>query len=142
MKVDKVLETYLYSRNLDAAQKFYSEILGLKLHPRSGDRHLFFQCGDSMVMIFNPNETNQSAQAVPAHGSSGPGNIAFSIPESDISHWYDYLLKKGIKIVVDIVWPGGGKSLNFRDESNNSVELVSPRMWGLGDQINYVKVKD
>ncbi|UCF65019.1 MAG: VOC family protein [bacterium] len=134
MKVKKILETCLYSKNLDDAQKFYGDLLGLKLHSRSGERHLFFQCGDSMVMIFNPEETGQPGQAVPFHGSRGPGHIAFSVPENDLPDWYKYLTEKGVTIEADIIWPEGGRSLYFRDESNNSVELASPRIWGLGNQ--------
>jgi len=134
MKVNKILETCLYCKDLDAAQNFYSDILGLKLHSRAGNRHLFFRCGDSMVMVFNPEETRLPGQMVPAHGATGSGHIAFSIPESELPQWSDYLIEKGIEIEADITWPDGGRSLYFRDISNNSVELASPRLWDLADR--------
>lgn len=133
MEVKKVLETCLYSQDLEASRKFYSEILGLKLHSRAGNRHLFFRCGDAMFLIFNPEETRRPNQSVPSHGSQGAGHVAFSVPEEDISGWRKYLEQKGVEIDADIHWPEGGRSLYFRDPSNNSVELTSPCTWGIGN---------
>jgi len=134
MQVKKVLETCLYSHDLEASQKFYSEILGLNLYSRSAKRHLFFHCGDAMFLIFNPAETSHPQQSVPSHGSHGPGHVAFSIPEEDLSEWRNYLEKNGVEIDADILWPEGGRSLYFRDPSNNSIELTSPSIWGIVDR--------
>ena len=133
MRINKILETCLYCKDLDEAQNFYGEILGLKLHSRSGNRHLFFRCGDSMVMIFNPEQTRLPDQTVPSHGSTGSGHIAFSIPENELPQWSSYLIENGIEIEADITWSDGGRSLYFRDTCNNSVELASPHLWDLAD---------
>jgi len=133
MEVRKVLETCLYSQDLEASGKFYSEILGLKLHSRSGNRHLFFRCGDAMLLIFNPEETSRPNQSVPSHGSQGAGHVAFSVLENDISGWCKYLEQKGVEIEADIRWPEGGRSIYFRDPSHNSVELTTPAIWGIAN---------
>jgi catechol 2,3-dioxygenase-like lactoylglutathione lyase family enzyme len=31
----------------------------------------------------------------------------------------------------EVAWPAGGKSVYFRDPAGNSVELVTPGVWGL-----------
>jgi catechol 2,3-dioxygenase-like lactoylglutathione lyase family enzyme len=129
MKVKNILETCLYTQDLEASEKFYTEILGLKLYSKSGRRHIFFRCGDTMFLIFNPQETTRSGQSVPSHGTYGAGHVAFSVPEEDISGWERYLQEKGIEIEADVHWPGGGRSLYFRDPAENSVEITSPSTW-------------
>jgi catechol 2,3-dioxygenase-like lactoylglutathione lyase family enzyme len=136
MKVNKILETCLYSQDLEASKKFYSEILGLILHSTAGNRHLFFRCGDAMFFIFNPEETSRPNQSVPSHGSQGAGHVAFSVPDKDITRWKEFLEQKGIAIEADIYWPAGGRSLYFRDPSNNSIELASPSTWGIVDGVS------
>jgi predicted enzyme related to lactoylglutathione lyase len=37
-----------------------------------------------------------------------------------------------IEKIVD--WPGGGRSLYFRDPAGNSLELATPRIWGIGEE--------
>ena len=86
-----------------------------------------------MFLIFNPAETRRPNQSVPSHGSQGAGHVAFSVPAEDISGWRKYLEQNGVEIDADIRWPAGGRSLYFRDPSNNSVELTSPAIWGIGN---------
>jgi len=133
MKINKILETCLYSQDLDASRKFYNEILGLNLYSRSGNRHLFFRCGEAMFLIFNPEETRLPNQSVPPHGSQGNGHVAFSIPKQEFPAWRAHLEEKGVKIDADVYWPQGGRSLYFRDPSNNSIELTSPSIWGIAE---------
>jgi hypothetical protein len=37
----------------------------------------------------------------------------------------------GVTVEKEVEWPRGGKSLYFRDPAGNSVELVTPGVWGL-----------
>ena len=57
--------------------------------------------------------------------------MAFSVAEKEHSDWKNYLLEKGVVIEKEIQWPGGGKSIYFRDPSGNSIELVTPQTWGM-----------
>ena len=56
-KLSKVLESSLYVSDLDAAEAFYAEVLGLTLHSKLEGRHVFFRCGNQMVLLFNPEAT-------------------------------------------------------------------------------------
>lgn len=129
MRVKKVLEISLYVRDLDAARKFYSEILGLREFSSEKGRHVFFRCGEAMFLLFNPHKTRESGQNVPSHGAEGAGHVAFSITEKEYPDWMNHLLGKGVAIEKEIEWPGGGKSIYFRDPSGNSVELATPQTW-------------
>ena len=47
-----ILETVLSAADLDAAETFYVNVLGFQLHSKVPGRHIFFRCGDQMLLIF------------------------------------------------------------------------------------------
>ena len=135
MKPSAILETILYAGNLEAAEAFYSDVLGLERTARAGDRHVFFRCGDQMLLIFNPGLTLTpplpGALPVPPHGALGPGHVCFKASAEEIVRWRDRLVAYGVAIEADFEWRQGGRSLYFRDPVGNSVEFAEPRIWGL-----------
>ena len=137
--LEGVLEACLYADDLDAAHSFYAGALGLAVVARDDDRHLFFRAGDStMFLVFNPartadvHEENAGSIAVPPHGATGPGHVAFAVADADLDDWRSHLSARRITIEREISWPNGGRSLYLRDPAGNSIELASPRLWGLG----------
>lgn len=131
-----VLETCLYADDLDAAEKFYSEVLKLKLIGKAKGRHVFFRCGESMLLLFNAEETainitKVKGAIVPLHGCRGVGHVAFGVPEDEISSWRGHLMSHEISIESEVTWPTGGVSLYFRDPSGNSLEITSPSIWSI-----------
>ncbi|MBI5914143.1 MAG: VOC family protein [Bacteroidetes bacterium] len=138
MKISAILETILYAEDLDAAERFYSGILGLDVYARQPGRHVFFRCGQSMFLVFNPAVTSvQQLQVngspVPPHGARGNGHVAFRMDDNYLPSWRERLESNGVEIESVVDWPGGGKSLYFRDPAGNSVELASPKLWGLAN---------
>jgi catechol 2,3-dioxygenase-like lactoylglutathione lyase family enzyme len=131
MQINRVLETCLYVDDLEAAEAFYSGVLGLETIGRSAGRHVFFRCGPGAFLVFNPERTRLPTGQVPTHGADGPGHIAFAIQEADIPAWREHLRHNGVAIEKEITWPSGGRSLYFRDPAGNSVELATPQTWGL-----------
>ncbi|HLF25642.1 MAG TPA: VOC family protein [Anaerolineae bacterium] len=134
MQAERVLETCLYVDDLQAAAEFYTRVLGLSLLSRVEGRHVFFRCGAGVFLLFNPATTiqpNNSSRGVPTHGAHGPGHAAFAMPHAEIANWREHLLQNGVAIEKEINWPGGGYSLYFRDPAGNSLELATPKTWGL-----------
>ena len=134
-KVARVLESCLSVTDLDAAEEFYEDVIGLQKYAREDGRHVFFRCGDSMVLIFNPEKTSRvpttvAGAAVPMHGTVGVGHLAFAVNEHDIPAWRSHLHNSGVAIESEVHWPQGGTSLYIRDPAGNSIELASPRIWG------------
>ena len=130
MKVDRILETCLYVDDLNAAEKFYRRILGVESFSRVNNRHVFFRCGESMLLLFNPLETAKSSGDVPTHGAHGPGHVAFAIAPDQLDLCRRQLQENGIAIETEITWPSGGRSIYFRDPAGNSVELATAQVWG------------
>lgn len=129
-----VLEASLYADDLDAAREFYGTTLGLEEVTAVEGRHVFFRCGRTMVLVFNPNETVKqpfdTALPVPPHGAHGPGHLCFSAAPEAIDAWKVHLRAKGIQVETEIIWPNGARSVYFRDPAGNSLEFAEPGLWG------------
>jgi catechol 2,3-dioxygenase-like lactoylglutathione lyase family enzyme len=134
MKVHDILETCLYVDDLPRAERFYSDVLGLKLESRQDGRHLFFHCGKRMLLLFNPLECREPNEQFPAHGAFGPGHVAFAVREAELPAWLEQLNERGVAIEKTIDWPRGGRSVYFRDPAGNSLELATPRIWGIEEE--------
>ncbi|HEX2204040.1 MAG TPA: VOC family protein [Longimicrobium sp.] len=132
MRVREVLESSLYAADLEAAERFYTRVLGLEVIARVAGRHVFFRCGARVVLVFDPERTREGGE-VPGHGAEGPGHLAFAIPEADLGAWRRHLLREGVAIESDYTWPRGGRSLYFRDPAGNSLELGTPRIWDIAE---------
>jgi catechol 2,3-dioxygenase-like lactoylglutathione lyase family enzyme len=131
----RVLESCLCVTDLAAAERFYAEVLGLTLYAKQDGRHVFFRCGKQMVLLFDAAAASQPASHggldVPTHGTTGEGHLCFAVHEADLGGWLARLKQYGVALEKDLLWPGGGRSLYFRDPSGNSLELATPRIWGM-----------
>lgn len=126
-----VVETSLYGDDLPALERFYTAVLGLKLWAKDPDRHLFFQVGPaSMILVFK-SETTLQPGIFPPHGARGPGHAALGIPANQLETWRTRLQDSDVPIEKEMTWPKGGHSIYFRDPAGNSVELITPGVWGL-----------
>lgn len=132
----RVLESCLYAADLAAAARFYEDVLLLTPFARVEGRHVFFRCGPGVFLVFAPDVTRSApgavgGVAVPAHGAHGPGHVAFAVADESLPGWRARLAAHGVAVEAEIAWPSGGRSLYVRDPAGNSVELASPRIWGL-----------
>ncbi|TIM33903.1 MAG: glyoxalase/bleomycin resistance/extradiol dioxygenase family protein [Mesorhizobium sp.] len=136
MTPSAILESALYVTDLDAAEKFYTEVLGLDLLGKVDGRHLFFRCGDGVLLIFNAEATKvppapDARLKVPPHGTVGDGHLCFAASADEIVRWRAHLERKKIAIESEFEWPQGGRSIYIRDPSGNSIEFAEPRIWGI-----------
>jgi catechol 2,3-dioxygenase-like lactoylglutathione lyase family enzyme len=131
MNALRILETSLYTDDLEQAQSFYTSVLGFELFAKEAGRHVFFKCRDQMLLIFNPAKTVLETE-VP-HGARGPGHVAFAVPLAELDLWIAQLRERKVEIEKDMHWPGGGRSIYFRDPAGNCLELASPVLWRMPD---------
>ncbi|MGR3269469.1 glyoxalase/bleomycin resistance/extradiol dioxygenase family protein [Thalassococcus profundi] len=131
-----LLEAAIYCDDLDRAEAFYGDVLGLPRIQRVGDRHVFFRVGTGTLLVFNPHETakppGNPRMPVPPHGAHGPGHVCFAMPAEAIARWRDRLTAAGIDIETEFAWPNGAQSLYFRDPCGNSIEFAEPWLWDDG----------
>lgn len=133
MRPAAILESALYAADLDAAEAFYTGVLGLGVLARVPGRHVFFRVGAGVLLIFNPEATAQPLPGarlpVPPHGARGPGHLCFAAARDEIARWRARLTAAGVPIEAEFDWPNGARSLYFRDPAGNSLECAEPRLW-------------
>lgn len=132
MRAGEILEACVYADDLEAAERFYAGVLGMEVITRVEGRHVFFRCGGRVFLVFNPAAT-AGGGAIPGHGATGPGHVCFAMRDDEIDGWRAHLRTRGVEIETDHTWPGGGRSLYLRDPAGNSVELGTPRIWGIAE---------
>ena len=126
-----LVETGVYVDDLGRAEAFYRDVLGLDLIGREPGRHVFFRVGrDDVLLLFRAEGTSRGDH-LPAHGAVGPGHFALGVPAGSLDDWRRHLQGHGVVIEREADWPRGGRSLYFRDPAGNSVELITPGLWGL-----------
>ncbi|MDH6230627.1 catechol 2,3-dioxygenase-like lactoylglutathione lyase family enzyme [Mesorhizobium soli] len=136
MRPSAILESALYVDDLDAAEAFYGDVMGLERIAKVPGRHVFFRCGQGVLLLFNADATRHppapdAKLPVPPHGTVGQGHLCFSGTADEVAQWKAHLEAKSIAIEADFEWPSGGRSIYFRDPSGNSLEIAEPRIWGI-----------
>lgn len=130
----KIAETCLYAENLEEIEQFYTQILELEIAMKEENRHIFFHCENSMLLIFNPEhtrnvQTDMDGSPIPLHGATGPGHLAFGVPADEFEDLKSDLRKKDVSIESEVDWPNKSRSFYFRDPANNSLEIITNDMW-------------
>jgi catechol 2,3-dioxygenase-like lactoylglutathione lyase family enzyme len=131
VKIKADVETAIYVDDLQAAETFYRMVLGLPVIGKEPGRHVFFQVGEASVLLAFLAEATLKGDPLPPHGATGPGHFTLGIEAEAFEGWRKSLHGHGVTIEKQVAWPRGGKSLSFRDPAGNSVELVTPGVWGL-----------
>jgi catechol 2,3-dioxygenase-like lactoylglutathione lyase family enzyme len=132
----RILETALYAENLAETADFYSQVLGLERFTEVPGRHVFFRAQGQVLLLFKPSATRappppDARLAVPPHGAEGPGHVCFAATAAEIDGWVEHLAAHRVEIESTVEWPGGGRSIYFRDPAGNSLEFAEARIWGL-----------
>ena len=132
----RILETALYAENLAETADFYSQVLGLERFAEAAGRHVFFRAQGQVLLLFKPSATRMPPSpdarlAVPPHGAEGPGHICFAATAAEIDGWIEHLASHRVEIESTVEWPGGGRSIYFRDPAGNSLEFAEAGIWGL-----------
>jgi len=97
-EIRDVVEAALYVDDLDRAEAFYRDVLELPLVGKKPGRHVFFQAGEGLLLLFRP-EVSGAGGAVPAHGARGPGHVALGIDVDELDAWRQRLAEHGVEKV-------------------------------------------
>ncbi|HMT21430.1 MAG TPA: VOC family protein [Promineifilum sp.] len=124
-----MFETVIYADDLDAAERFYTEVLGLEKYSGFGVA-LSFRLEGGVLLIFDPDKAILPNRGVPSHGPHGPGHLAFAARPDELDGWREQLRAHDVAIEMEVNWEQGGTSIYFRDPAGNSIELAPPTLWG------------
>ncbi|MDO5529209.1 MAG: VOC family protein [Paracoccus sp. (in: a-proteobacteria)] len=132
------LESALYVDDLDAACAFYRDILGLRPFQHAQGRHVFFMVSEQprpqVLLLFRADATAKPPEPgarfpVPPHGARGAGHYCLAASAEQIDPWRRHLGARGVTIEAEIEWPGGARSIYFRDPAGNSLEIADAAIW-------------
>jgi catechol-2,3-dioxygenase len=137
LKFRKIVETCIYSYDLEKMKDFYVNTIGLQFISEEKGRHVFLKAGKSMLLIFNPENTMVKSNSLfPVHGAITPPSIvhfALEIEIEDYENSKTMLNENKIEIEKEIVWKKGTKSIYFRDPIGNLVEFITRDSWPVED---------
>ncbi len=132
-EIVNLVETGVYVDDLEQAERFYADVLGLSLIGRESGRHVFFRVGrEDVLLLFRAEETIKGDH-LPAHGRDRPWTISPSASRPGLSTpgGGSCCIRGGRRGGQGRMAEQGGRSLYFRDPAGNSVELITPGVWGL-----------
>jgi len=132
-RINGVVETCLYSNHLADSIAFYRDRLGFRVL-ESGERLCVFSVADKQVLIVfrsggTPAPISTPGGLIPPHDAGGQLHVAFAISKGDFAAWETHLLATGIPVESEVNWPGGSRSIYFRDPDNHLLELATPGIW-------------
>ncbi|MDQ3839996.1 MAG: VOC family protein [Thermoproteota archaeon] len=137
MRIRRIIETCIYSSDLETMKNFYINKIGLEFSSEERGRHIFLKAGRSMLLIFNPENTKvEENSRFPVHGVITPPasiHFALEIEKNDYENSKNMLIQKNIAIEKEIVWGNGGGSIYFRDPAGNLVEFITEGNWPVKD---------
>jgi catechol 2,3-dioxygenase-like lactoylglutathione lyase family enzyme len=133
-RLNGILETSLYTDDMDRARGFYEGVLALQ--PMFSDGRLTAYAIDRNVLLLFRKGTTQKAVklkdgSIPGHGGTGELHIAFPIATEDLESWLEHLRSKGVTIEGRNGWSRGGESVYFRDPDGNLLEFATPGLWSV-----------
>ena len=126
-RLTRVLETVLYYTDAERTERFYTEILGMRVLDSEPGRSIFLLAGESVFLLFKAEETLRG-KTLPPHGATGPIHTCFQVPEEEYERWKIHLGSRGVPVIHETRWPRG-LSFYFHDPDGNLLEIANADIW-------------
>jgi catechol 2,3-dioxygenase-like lactoylglutathione lyase family enzyme len=126
MVSDNRISAVLVSTDLDRAQRFYEDKVGLRLSPETIKNHLVFECGNgTSLLIYRRPTPNQADHTQVRFWSSDIDKDVTQLVGNGIE--FDEYDSETFKTVNHIVTSKGiGRSAWFKDPDGNTIALFQP----------------
>lgn len=128
MNITRIKETCLYIKDLDATEAFYHAKLGLPLISKVAGRHIFFRAGESVLLCFIAEKTEQE-KSLPPHGARGSVHFAFEVEKEEYDKALHKIRREHIPVLHEHTWGTGLRSFYFHDPDENLVEIIEEGLW-------------
>jgi catechol 2,3-dioxygenase-like lactoylglutathione lyase family enzyme len=132
-KLNGILETALYTDDMERARAFYEGVL--ELVPIFTDNRLcaYGVAERDVLLVFRRGSARDTTRmpggVIPGHDGSGPLHVAFAIGRAELEQWEVHLTSRGVAIEGHTDWKRGGRSIYFRDPDGHLLELATPGLW-------------
>jgi catechol 2,3-dioxygenase-like lactoylglutathione lyase family enzyme len=135
MQVSGILETALTVADPSVSAAFYQRLFGFDTLLETDRLIALSVAGRNVLLLFKKGATEAPATlpggVIPGHGASGRSHLAFSITAANVEPWQKKLAAEGVAAESVVNWPGGAKSVYFRDPDQHLLELLSPGFWAI-----------
>jgi predicted enzyme related to lactoylglutathione lyase len=120
------ISAVLCSTDLERAQKFYEQKVGLTLSPETIENHLVFACGDGTTLLVygRPAESKADHTQVRFWSDDVEADVAELVSRGVIFEDYDFPAFKTVNHIGTTA--GVGKSAWFKDPDGNTLALFQP----------------
>ena len=118
--------------DLDRAERFYTETLGLSIRHRIGRHQILLDCGDAVLALIQVERVKTDGAANIRH-PFGRGHWAFEVSGDDFRTAQASFARAGIPIHGPVDW-GDHDCLYFIDPDGNLLELINNERLGAGVQ--------
>ena len=119
--------------DLPRAAEFYRRLFNFETLLDSERLIALDVVGRNVLLLFKEGATSEPfatpGGVIPGHTGSGNTHLAFSITAEEFADWQQRLESLSIAVESLVTWPGGARSLYFRDPDQHVVELITPGFW-------------
>jgi catechol 2,3-dioxygenase-like lactoylglutathione lyase family enzyme len=128
-----ILETAISVGDVERSAAFYRRLFGFNTLFDSERLIALDVAGRDVLLLFKEGGTHEPVATpgglIPGHVGTGKSHFAFAIAASEFAEWQRRLESEGIGVESVVNWPGGAKSVYFRDPDEHLVELMTPGFW-------------
>jgi len=132
-RLNGILETALYTDDMERARRFYEDVLELNAIFSDARLTAYNVADRDVLLIFRRGSAKETTRipggVIPGHDGSGPLHVAFAIARDDLAAWEQRLTAHGVAIEGHTDWSRGGRSVYFRDPDGHLLELATPGLW-------------
>jgi catechol 2,3-dioxygenase-like lactoylglutathione lyase family enzyme len=134
--VTGILETALYVADLDRSLEFYSRVFGFRTIVKQAGRLYALRVAEGQVLLLFQHgcctePLDVPGGRIPPHGGNGILHFALRIEKPQIEAWRDRLRDLDIPVSSEVEFPGGARSIYFRDPDDHVVELATADIWDI-----------
>ena len=124
MQLKGIHHIALNVKDLDRAEKFYTDVLGFQVTHRfsKGLRHLMLETGNAALALFEAPKL-EVKEAMNLLSEEGYLHLAFEAEPADFKNIVTELQSKNIHIGDGPVKRGEGESIYFNDPDHNHLEI-------------------
>ncbi|MBX9914424.1 MAG: VOC family protein [Pseudomonadaceae bacterium] len=104
--------------NLEACERFYREVLGMRVLHRANPDLVYLTCGNDNLSLGRAH--------VPNHGQGSVDHYGFVVDSlADLHAWYEYLKEQGVTLLDRPFAHGDGAySFHLLDPAGNKVQPI------------------